>query len=55
LAATYASQATAILREAYRQGKIDAEHLKTSADLDRLRSYEEFNKLLAEEHGGNIK
>jgi serine/threonine protein kinase/tetratricopeptide (TPR) repeat protein len=44
----YGDQAMAMLRDAVAKGYKDAAHMKKDTDLDRLRSREDFKKLVAE-------
>jgi hypothetical protein len=48
LADAYADRALALLRQAVQLGYKDVAHMKKDADLDPLRSREEFQKLLRE-------
>jgi hypothetical protein len=48
LAQSYADRALALLQKAVERGYKDADHIKRNADLEPLRSREEFKTLLAE-------
>jgi tetratricopeptide (TPR) repeat protein len=51
LAEQYATRAVSLLRQAMRAGYKDVEHMKKNADLDPLRSRDDFQKLIAEMAG----
>jgi hypothetical protein len=47
----YGDGAMKLLREAVNKGYKDVAHLKKDADLDPLRSRDDFQKLIAEQEG----